>query len=109
MVEKNSKGKRRKWEPVELDDPSFFEGEMDGFVSLEVMADYHPEELAGISAGGPAQKKKIKERPLQEVNCLKSFKTYRMVKFRRYKCKIHFKHVVKLPLYFTRNWEKLSS
>ena len=69
MVEKNSKGKRRKWEPVELDDPSFFVGEMDGFVSLEVMADYHPEELAGISAGGPAQKKKIKERPLQEVNC----------------------------------------
>ena len=42
---------------------------MDGFVSLEVMADYHPEELAGISAGRPAQKKKIKERPLQEVNC----------------------------------------
>ena len=97
MVEKNSKGKKRKWEPVELDDPSFFAGEMDGFVSLEVMEDYHPEELA-----------KIKERPLQEVNCCKSFKTYRMVKFRRYKCKIHFKHVVKLPLYFTRNWEKLS-
>nr|XP_058959017.1 ATP-dependent RNA helicase DDX24-like isoform X4 [Pocillopora verrucosa] len=68
MVEKNSKGKKRKWEPVELDDPSFFAGEMDGFVSLEVMEDYHPEELAGISAGGPAQKKKIKERPLQEDN-----------------------------------------
>ncbi|XP_066030068.1 ATP-dependent RNA helicase DDX24-like [Pocillopora verrucosa] len=41
---------------------------MDGFVFLEVMEDYHPEELAGISAGGPAQKKKIKERPLQEDN-----------------------------------------
>ena len=69
MVEKNSKGKKRKWEPAELDDLSFFEGEMDGFVSLEVMEDYHSEELAGISAGGPAKKKKIKERPLQEVNC----------------------------------------
>nr|XP_058967468.1 uncharacterized protein LOC131793993 [Pocillopora verrucosa] len=32
------------------------------------MEDYHPEEQAGISAGGPAQKKKIKERPLQEDN-----------------------------------------
>ena len=64
MAEKNSKGKKRKWEPVELDDPSFFAGEMDGFMSLEVMEDYHPEELAGINAGGPAQKKKIKEWPL---------------------------------------------
>ena len=50
MAEKNSKGKTQKWEPVELDDPSFFAGEMDGF---------------------------------------------------------HFKHMVKLPLYFTRNWEKI--
>ena len=76
-------------------------------MSLEVMEDYHPEELAGIGAGGPAQKKEIKERPLQKVNCLKCCETYCMVKFRRYKCKIHFKHVVKLPLYFTRNWEKI--
>ena len=103
MAEKNSKGKKRKWEPVVLDDPSFFAGEMDGFVSLEVMEDYDLEELAGIGAGGPAQEKKIKERPLQKVSCSKCFKTYRMVKFRRYKCLIHFKHVGKLPLYFTKN------
>ena len=64
MAETNSKGKTQKWEPVELDDPSFFAGEMDGFVSLEVMEDYYPVELAGIGAGGPVQKKKIKERPL---------------------------------------------
>ena len=50
MAEKNSKGKKRKWEPVEFDDPSFFAGEMDEFVSLEVMEDYHPVELAGIGA-----------------------------------------------------------
>ena len=37
MSEKNSKGKKRKWEPVELDDPSFYAGELDGFMSLEVM------------------------------------------------------------------------
>ena len=77
-----------------MDDPSFFAGEMDGFVSLEVMEDYDLEELTGIGAGGPARKKKIKEWSLQKVNCLKCFKTYRMVKFRRYKCKIHFKQVV---------------
>ena len=65
-----------------LDDPSFFAGEMDGFMSLEVMEDYDLEELTGIGAGGPARKKKIKERPLQKVNFLKGFKTYRMVKFR---------------------------
>ena len=83
LAEENSKGKKRKWEPVVLDDPSFFADEMDGFVSLEVMEDYDLKELTGIGAGGPARKKKIKERSLQKVNCLKCFKTYRMVKFRR--------------------------
>ena len=58
MAEKNSKGKKWKWEPVELDDPSFFAGEMDGFVSLEVMEDYHPEELAGIGAGDQLRRRK---------------------------------------------------
>ena len=43
---------------VVLDDPSFFAGEMDGFVSLEVMEDYDLKELTGIGAGGPARKKK---------------------------------------------------
>ena len=83
LAEENSKGKKRKWEPVVLDDPSFFAGEMDGFVSLEVMEDYDLKELTGIGTSGPARKKKIKERSLQKVNCLKCFKTYRMVKFRR--------------------------
>lgn len=68
MAEKNSKGKKRKWEPVVLDDPSFFAGEMDGFVSLEVMEDYDLEELTGIGAGGPVRKKKVKEQPLQKDN-----------------------------------------
>ena len=71
MAEKNSKGKKRKWEPVVLDDPLFFAGEMDGFVSLEVMEDYDLEELTGIGAGGPVRKKKVKEQPLQKVNCFK--------------------------------------
>ena len=43
---------------VVLDDPSFFAGEMDGFVSLEVMEDYDLKELTEIGAGGPARKKK---------------------------------------------------
>ncbi|XP_022781216.1 ATP-dependent RNA helicase ddx24-like [Stylophora pistillata] len=68
MAEKNSKGKKRKWEPVVLDDPLFFAGEMDGFVSLEVMEDYDLEELTGIGAGGPVRKKKVKEQPLQKDN-----------------------------------------
>ena len=83
LAEENSKGKKGKWEPVVLDDFSFFAGEMDGFVSLEVMEDYDLEELTGIGAGGPARKKKIKEWSLQKVNCLKYSKTYRTVKFRR--------------------------
>ena len=68
---------------VVLDDPSFFAGEMDGFVSLEVMEDYDLKELTGIGAGGPAWKKKMKERSLQKVNFLEEFKTYRTVRFRR--------------------------
>ncbi|XP_066030505.1 ATP-dependent RNA helicase DDX24 isoform X1 [Pocillopora verrucosa] len=68
MAEKNSKGKKRKWEPVVLDDPSFFAGEMDGFVSFEVMKDYDLKELTGIGTSGPARKKKIKERPPQKDN-----------------------------------------
>ena len=83
MAEKNSKGKKRKWEPVELDDPSFFAGEMDGFVSLEVMEDYDLKELTGIGTSGPTRKKKTKERPPQKVNYLKCLKTYRVVKFRK--------------------------
>ena len=83
LAEENSKGKKGKWEPVVLDDFSFFAGGMDGFVSLEVMEDYDLEELTGIGADGPARKKKIKEWSLQKVNCLKYSKTYRMVKFRR--------------------------
>ena len=83
LAEENSKGKKRKWEPVELDDPSYFAGEMDGFVSLEVIEDYDLKELTRIGAGGPARKKKMKERSLQKVNFLEGFKTYRMVKFRR--------------------------
>ena len=50
-----------------LDDPSFFSGDMEGFVSLEVMEDYNLEELKGIGAGGPSRKKKAKVAP-QEVN-----------------------------------------
>ena len=83
LAEENSKGKKRKWEPVVLDDPSFFAGKMDGFMSLEVIEEYDLEELTGIGAGGPAWKKKMKERSLQKVNFLEEFKTYRTVRFRR--------------------------
>ena len=52
-------------------------------MSLEVIEDYDLEELTGIGAGGPAWKKKMKERSLQKVNFLEEFKTYRTVRFRR--------------------------
>lgn len=68
MAEKKSKGKKRKWRPIVLDDPSFFAGDMEGFVSLEVMEDYSLEELKGIDVDGPARKKKTKEQPLKKVN-----------------------------------------
>ena len=60
MAKKNAKTKKRKWRPVMLDDPSFFAGDMEGFVSLEVMEDYNLEELKGSGDGGPARKKKAK-------------------------------------------------
>ena len=50
-----------------LDYPAFFSGDMEGFVSLEVMEDYNLEELKGIDVGGPSRKKKAKVES-QEVN-----------------------------------------
>ena len=67
MAEKKSKGNKRKWQPVVLDDPSFFAGDMEGFVSLEVMEDYNLEELRGIDGEGPSRKKKAKCRPSAKV------------------------------------------
>jgi len=49
-----------------LDDPSFFAGDMEGFVSLEVMEDYNLEELKGSGDGGPARKKKAKGESQEE-------------------------------------------
>ena len=67
MADKKSKGNKRKWRPVVLDDPSFFAGDMEGFVSLEVMEDYNLEELRGINVEGPTRKKKAKEQPSVKV------------------------------------------
>ena len=67
MAERKSKGNKRKWQPVVLDDPSFFAGDMEGFVSLEVMEDYNLEELRGIGTEGPTRKKKAKKQPLMKV------------------------------------------
>ena len=67
MAEKKSKSKKRKWQPVVLDDPSFFTGDMEGFVSLEVMEDYNLEELTGNDVEGPTRKKKAKKQPVMKV------------------------------------------
>lgn len=67
MAEKKSKSNKRKWRPVVLEDPSFFAGDMEGFVSLEVMEDYNLEELRGIGVEGPTRKKKANEQPLMQV------------------------------------------
>ena len=67
MAEKKSKSTKRKWRPVVLEDPSFFAGDMEGFVSLEVMEDYNLDELRGIDVEGPTRKKKAKEQPLIQV------------------------------------------
>jgi len=67
MADMKSKGNKRKWQPVVLDDPSFFAGDMEGFVSLEVMEDYNLEELRGIDVEGPSRKKKAKSRPSVKV------------------------------------------
>ena len=66
MAEKKSKGSKRKWRPVVLDDPSFFAGDMEGFVSLEVMEDYNLEEL-DVDVDGAPRKKKAKEQPSGKV------------------------------------------
>lgn len=67
MAEKKSKGSKRKWRPVVLDDPSFFAGDMEGFVSLEVMEDYNLEQLRGADVDGSPRKKKPKKQPSTEV------------------------------------------
>ncbi|KAL9960204.1 hypothetical protein ACROYT_G033626, partial [Oculina patagonica] len=68
MAEKKSKGSKRKWRPVVLDDPSFFAGDMEGFVSLEVMEDYNLEKLRGINVDGASCKKKAKKEPSVKDN-----------------------------------------
>lgn len=60
MADKNRKTKKRKWTPVVLDDPTFFSGEIEGFVSLEVMEEYNLEELKEINVDVPPRKKKAK-------------------------------------------------
>jgi len=67
MAEKKSNSNKRKWRPVVLEDPSFFAGDMEGFVSLEVMEDYNLEELRGTDVEGPTRNKKAKEQPLMQV------------------------------------------
>ena len=55
MAETGSKNRKRKWHSVVLDDPAFFSGDMEGFVSLEVLEDYELEETQL-----PIPKKKLK-------------------------------------------------
>ena len=61
MANRNAKNKKRKWQPVLLEDPSFFEGDMEGFVSFEVLEEYNLEELKGNVDGGRTRNKKAKK------------------------------------------------
>ena len=61
MADRNAKNKKRKWKPVVLEDPSFFAGDMEGFVSFEVLEEYNLEELKGTVDGGPTRNKKAKK------------------------------------------------
>lgn len=40
MADKTKQGKKRKWKEVSIDNPAFFSGNMEGFVSLEECFDY---------------------------------------------------------------------
>ncbi|KAK2553969.1 ATP-dependent RNA helicase DDX24 [Acropora cervicornis] len=63
MAEKNSKSKKRKWKPVELEDVSLFaDDDMEGFVSLEVLEDYNLVEFKnGKVENGATRMKKAKK------------------------------------------------
>ena len=63
MAEKNSKSKKRKWKPVELEDVSLFaDDDMEGFVSLEVLEDYNLVEFKnGEVINGATRMKKAKK------------------------------------------------
>ncbi|XP_044182801.1 ATP-dependent RNA helicase ddx24-like [Acropora millepora] len=63
MAEKNSKSKKRKWKPVELEDVSLFaDDDMEGFVSLEVLEDYNLVEFkSGEVVNGASRMKKAKK------------------------------------------------
>lgn len=59
MAEKNSKSKKRKWKPVELEDVSLFaDDDMEGFVSLEVLEDYNLVEFKNGKIGNGATRMK---------------------------------------------------
>ena len=60
MTEKISRSRKRKWRSVTLDDPAFFSGDMDGFVSLEVLEDYDLEQIKGGESVEPIPPKKTK-------------------------------------------------
>lgn len=45
---KSPKNRKRAWKPVSVDNPSFFAGDMEGFVSLEILEDYDLDTLRGV-------------------------------------------------------------
>ena len=51
---KSVKKRKRAWKPVTLDSPSFFAGDMEGFVSLEVLEDYDLDAFTQRDTGSSA-------------------------------------------------------
>lgn len=66
---KKNNTRKRKWEQVAIDEPSFFAADMDGFVSLEVLNDYDLK-VSGNNKNGKVisiQEKKSKVSEMQKV------------------------------------------
>jgi hypothetical protein len=59
MEENTRKSKKRKWKEVTFDNPAFFSGNMEGFVSLEELHDYTLESVANDEGSRVASLKDI--------------------------------------------------
>ena len=67
METKSGNKRKRKWQQVSIEEPAFFASDMDGFVSLEELTDYHLE-VTGNSTSGKMISIQEKKQKVCEVH-----------------------------------------
>lgn len=72
MDSKKRKSRKRKWQMVAIEEPAFFASDMDGFVSLEELKDYHLE-VTGNSTTGKLISIQEKKPKVSETQAVKKY------------------------------------